>query len=115
MPPALTYSGDDGEEDDGTFAPKEYKLNIRGNMTNGAGRTTRAKTASRSKPATAMSLTGANAPTGDLYNDEDDDEEEEYEDEDDETAELESGGFLSKQKLPSHQYASRSLSDITRE
>lgn len=110
MPPALTYSDDDGDGNDGLFTPKEYKQNTRVNKTNGAGRATRANTALNSKPGT---LTSATAPTGDLYNDEDD-EEEEYEDEDDEDADPDSGGFLSKPKLPAHQYASRSLSDITR-
>lgn len=110
MPPALVYSDDDGDGDGGLFAAKEYKQSTRGNVTNGAGRTTRANTALNSKAGTALSFT---APAGDLYNDEDD-EEEEYEDDDDETADPDSGGFSSKPKLPSHQYASRSLADITR-
>ena len=113
MPPALTYSDDDGAGDDGLFAAKEYKPSTQGNISNGAGRTTRANTASNNKPGTALALTGAAAPIGNLYNDEDDDEEE-YEDDDDDTADPDSGSFLSKPKLPTHQYASRSLSDITR-
>lgn len=113
MPPALLYSDDDGEGDDGLYTPKERKSRARGLATNGAGRTTRASTASTKAPQTAPGLASVAAPTGDLYNEEED-EEEEYEDDDDDTADADSGGFQSKPKLPSHQHASRSLSDITR-
>ena len=113
MPPALVYSDDGGDGDDGLFAPKERKSRAQGNATNGVGRTTRASVASTKDPQTALGLASAAAGAGDLYYDEDD-EEQEYEDDDDETADAETGGFSSKPKLPSHEVASRSLSDIIR-
>lgn len=113
MPPALMYSDDDGDGDDGVFVQRERKFSARGNASNGTGRITRANTALTKAPQTALGLANAAAPASDLYNEEDD-EEEDYEDEDDDDADRDAGGFLSKPKLPSHQYASRSLTDITR-
>lgn len=112
MPPALAQSDDDRETaaSDGPLVTKARRQSTRSNgasIINGTERRTRANAA---KPERALALASANGPDGELNNGDEEEEEEEYEDgdsEDEETA-----GFLSKPKLPPHQFASRSLFEI---
>lgn len=90
MPPALSQSG------------------------NGIERRTRAKAALPTRPEVALTQGGADGPNGGPDNDQEDEEGEEEEYEDDDSEDGDTSGFLSKPKLPPHQFASRSLFDITR-
>ncbi len=127
MPPALIPpdDGEDGADGDATFVIKEPRQSRRRNegarkafATNGV-RATRANTELQKNPEAAVSLAIANETNGNGYHDDDDDDEEEEEEEDnsddDEITDPKFRGYLSKPKLPQHQSASRSLSDITRE
>ncbi|KAI9878155.1 MAG: hypothetical protein M1830_001762 [Pleopsidium flavum] len=120
MPPALAPSDDDREtaNSNGLSVTNARRLSTRStghsreSFTNDTARKTRANTALTSKPETALALASANVPDDELNNDNDDEEEEEEDYEDGDSEDEETSGFLSKPKLPPHQFASRSLFDI---